>query len=110
MRRSLRAGEERPDFLDETRAVRDAEWRVAAAPADLTDRRCEITGPPDRKMMINALNSGARVFMVDFEDACSPTWTNVVEGQRNLAEAVRRTLRLETPEKPYALGEETATL
>ena len=60
-------------------------WKVAPAPPDLRDRRCEITGPPDRKMMINALNSGARVFMCDFEDACSPTWTNVVEGQRNLA-------------------------
>src|SRR5919108_1368007 len=71
-RRRARRG--RPDFLGETRPVREADWRVAPAPADLRDRRCEITGPPDRKMMINALNSGARVFMVDFEDACSPTW------------------------------------
>src|SRR5215468_2974886 len=62
-------------------------WKVAPAPADLQDRRCEITGPPDRKMMINALNSGARVFMCDFEDACSPTWANVVEGQANLRDA-----------------------
>jgi malate synthase len=85
-------------------------WTVAAAPADLRDRRCEITGPPDRKMMINALNSGARVFMCDFEDACSPTWSNVVDGQRNLRDAVRRTIALETPEKRYALNEETATL
>jgi malate synthase len=83
---------------------------VAAAPADLLDRRCEITGPVDRKMMINALNSGARVFMADFEDACSPTWANVVEGQRNVMDAVRRTIALETPEKTYRLNDETATL
>ncbi len=63
---------------------------MAAAPADLADRRCEITGPVDRKMMINALNSGARVFMADFEDSCSPTWRNLVEGQINLVDAVRR--------------------
>ena len=85
-------------------------WTVAPAPADLQDRRCEITGPPDRKMMINALNSGARIFMCDFEDACSPTWTNVVEGQRNLADAVRREIALETPEKSYTLNDEIATL
>src|SRR5919202_789390 len=107
-RRRARHG--RPDFLDETREVREADWTVAPAPPDLRDRRCEITGPVDRKMMINALNSGARVFMADFEDACSPTWTNVVEGQANLRDAVRGTIRLETPEKTYALGEETATL
>jgi malate synthase len=85
-------------------------WKVAPAPADLQDRRCEITGPPDRKMMINALNSGARVFMCDFEDACSPTWTNVVDGQANLRDAVRGTISLETPEKRYTLGDEVATL
>ena len=85
-------------------------WRVTPAPVDLRDRRCEITGPPDRKMMINALNSGARVFMCDFEDACSPTWSNVVEGQRNLRDAVRRTISLETPEKRYMLNDEVATL
>jgi malate synthase len=85
-------------------------WTVAPAPPDLQDRRCEITGPPDRKMLINALNSGARVFMCDFEDACSPTWTNVVEGQRNLADAVRRQISLETPEKSYTLNDEIATL
>jgi malate synthase len=107
-RRRARRG--RPDFLEETREVREADWTVAPAPPDLRDRRCEITGPVDRKMMINALNSGARVFMADFEDACSPTWTNVVEGQANLRDAVRGTIRLETPEKAYALGEETATL
>jgi malate synthase len=105
----LRAGE-RPQFLDDTRSIRESDWRVAAAPADLLDRRCEITGPVDRKMMINALNSGARVFMADFEDACSPTWENVVEGQRNVVDAVRRTIALETPEKSYRLNDETATL
>ena len=86
------------------------DWQVAEAPPDLRDRRVEITGPLDRKMTINALNSGARVFMGDFEDACSPTWSNVVEGQRNLRDAVRRTIALETPEKSYRLNEETATL
>ena len=85
-------------------------WQVAPAPADLLDRRCEITGPPDRKMLINALNSGARVFMCDFEDACSPTWANVVEGQANLRDAVRRTISLETAEKSYELNDEVATL
>jgi malate synthase len=85
-------------------------WKVAPAPADLQDRRCEITGPPDRKMMINALNSGARVFMCDFEDACSPTWANVVDGQANLRDAVRGTIALETPEKSYTLNDEVATL
>jgi malate synthase len=107
-RRRERRG--RPDFLEETREVREGDWTVASAPPDLRDRRCEITGPVDRKMMINALNSGARVFMADFEDACSPTWANVVAGQANLRDAVRGTIRLETPEKTYALGEETATL
>jgi malate synthase len=86
------------------------EFRVAAAPADLADRRVEITGPVERKMMINALNSGARVFMADFEDANSPTWANVVEGQRNVHDAVRRTIELDTAEKSYRLNEETATL
>ncbi|MCC6222516.1 MAG: malate synthase A [Thermoleophilia bacterium] len=101
---------DRPSFLAETRAVREGDWRVAPAPADLRDRRCEITGPVERKMMINALNSGARVFMADFEDASSPTWANCVEGQRNVRDAVRRTIALETPEKSYRLNEETATL
>jgi len=107
-RRRQRAG--RPDFLAETHHVRDGDWRVAPPPRDLRDRRVEITGPVDRKMMINALNSGARVFMGDFEDACSPTWTNVVEGQRNVADAVRGTISLETAEKSYRLNDETATL
>ena len=88
-----------PRFLEETKDVRDSDWRVAEAPADLRDRRCEITGPVDRKMMINALNSGARVFMADYEDACSPSWANVVEGQRNVTDAVRREISLETPAK-----------
>jgi len=99
-----------PAFLDETRPIRDGEWRVAEAPADLRDRRCEITGPVERKMMINALNSGARVFMADFEDASSPTWHNVVAGQRNVRDAVRREISLETPDKTYRLDEEVATL
>src|SRR3982750_4385136 len=72
------------------------DWRVAETPADLVDRRVEITGPVDRKMMINALNSGAQVFMADFEDACSPTWENVVQGQQNVRDAVRRELSLDT--------------
>jgi malate synthase len=99
-----------PGFLAETAGVRSGDWRVPPAPADLRDRRCEITGPVERKMMINALNSGARVFMADFEDANSPTWRNVVDGQRNVADAVRRTIELETPDKRYTLNEETATL
>src|SRR5206468_4454564 len=86
----LLAGE-LPDFLEETRSVReDSSWRVAEAPPDLQDRRVEITGPTDRKMVINALNSGARVFMADFEDANSPTWSNLVEGQRNMVDAIER--------------------
>jgi malate synthase len=97
-------------FLETTRPVREGEWRVAEAPPDLRDRRCEITGPAERKMMINALNSGARVFMADFEDACSPTWENVVSGQRNVHDAVRRTISLETPQKSYRLADRTATL
>jgi malate synthase len=98
------------DFLTETAAIRDSDWRVASAPRDLDDRRVEITGPVDRKMMINALNSGARVFMADLEDACSPTWPNVVDGQGNLMDAVRRTIELTTSEKKYALADRTATL
>ena len=99
-----------PGFLPETKDIREADWRVAEAPADLRDRRCEITGPVDRKMMINALNSGARVFMADYEDACSPRWANVVEGQRNVTDAVRRTISLETADKAYRLNDEIATL
>ena len=95
----------RPQFI---RAPGD--FTVAPAPADLQDRRVEITGPVDRKMMINALNSGAKVFMADFEDANSPSWENVVDGQRNVRDAVRRTIELDTGEKSYRLNEKTATL
>ena len=102
--RDARRGE-RPSFV---RAP--AEFTVAAAPADLQDRRVEITGPVERKMMINALNSGAKVFMADFEDANSPTWANVQDGQRNVYDAVRRTIELDTGEKSYRLNDETATL
>jgi malate synthase len=97
-------------FPAETESVRSSDWRVAPAPRDLDDRRVEITGPVDRKMMINALNSGAKVFMADLEDALSPTWENVVDGQWNLYEAVRGTLSLETDERTYALGRSLATL
>src|SRR5690349_16594762 len=99
-----------PEFLPETVNVRNSEWTVAPAPADLQDRRTEITGPVDRKMMINALNSGARVFMADFEDANSPTWANVREGQRNVHDAVRRTIELDAGERRYRLNDEIATL
>jgi malate synthase len=105
----LRDGE-LPDFLEETRAVREADWRVPPAPADLQDRRVEITGPTDRKMVINALNSGARIFMTDFEDSNAPTWENMVDGQRNLSDAIDRTIRLDTGEKVYELEDEVATL
>src|SRR4051794_33421149 len=100
----------RLDFPAETAGIRAADWQVAPSPADLTDRRVEITGPTDRKMMINALNSGARVFMADLEDACSPTWANVTEGQLNLMQAVRGTLHLESAGKSYTLAPERATL
>ncbi len=99
-----------PDFLPETAAVRSGEWSVAAPPKDLLDRRVEITGPTGRKMMINALNSGAKVFMADLEDSTSPTWDNVVEGQVNLHDAARRDLNLRTGGKEYSLNDETATL
>ena len=84
-----------PDFLPATKSVRDADWKVADQPRDILDRRVEITGPTDRKMVINALNSGASTFMADFEDANCPTWENMVEGQANLMDAVRRTITLE---------------
>ncbi len=99
-----------PDFLSETESVRTSDWSVAPVPAPLQDRRVEITGPVDRKMVINALNSGARMFMADFEDANSPTWRNCVEGQVNVADAIRRTISLETDQKSYSLNEETAEL
>ena len=99
------------DFLPETASVRQSEWRVAPIPADLQDRRTEITGPVDRKMVINALNAGANVFMADFEDSTAPTWRNVIEGQVNLRDAVRRDISFSSPEgKQYRLNEKTATL
>src|SRR5947208_14932402 len=99
------------DFLPETASVREGSWKIGPLPADLHDRKVEITGPTDRKMMINALNSGAQVFMADFEDANTPAWRNVVEGQLNLLDAVRRTLQFTSPEgKEYRLNRETATL
>ena len=99
------------DFLPETASVRASEWRVAAIPADLEDRRAEITGPVDRKMVINALNCGANVFMADFEDSTSPTWRNVIDGQVNLRDAVRREITFASPEgKQYKLNDKTATL
>ncbi|HEX3097926.1 MAG TPA: malate synthase A [Usitatibacter sp.] len=98
-------------FLAETRAVREGDWTVAPPPADLKDRRVEITGPTDRKMVINALNSGASTFMADFEDSLTPTWENVVAGQANLRQAIERTLAFTSAEgKAYALAEKTATL
>ncbi len=99
-----------PDFLEETREVRESDWQVAPAPPELQDRRVEITGPVDRKMVINALNSGARVFMADFEDANSPTWSNNVEGQVNLRDANAGTISLDTGEKRYELGDDPAVL
>jgi malate synthase len=108
-RARLRAGE-RPDFLPETRAVRDGGWTIAEVPPALRDRRVEITGPTERKMLINALNSGARVFMADFEDANVPTWTNLLEGQLNLTEAIAGTIELATEQKTYRLNDQVATL
>ena len=102
----------RPDFLPETLAIREDTWTVAPLPADLLDRRVEITGPVDRKMIINALNSGAKVFMADFEDSTTPTWENVLDGQLNLRDAVRRTITYSDPTtgKQYALKENPAVL
>ena len=102
----LDAGE-KPDFLPETLQIRESDWTVAPLPQDILDRRVEITGPVDRKMIINALNCGANVFMADFEDASTPTWTNMVEGQFNLASAVHREIdylsliHISEPTRPY---------
>ena len=110
VQKSIDAGG-KPDFLPETRAIRDGDWKIAPIPADLQDRRVEITGPVDKKMIINALNSGAKVYMADFEDSHSPTWQGTIEGQQNLREAVRRTIRYRSPEgKEYKLNPQTATL
>ena len=109
--RRLDAGE-RPNFLEETRSIRESEWSVAPVPADIIDRRVEITGPVDRKMIINALNSGARIFMADFEDSSTPTWNNLLDGHINLRDAVRRTITYTDPAtgKQYKLNEKVAVL
>ncbi len=103
-------GGELPDFLPETKAIREGDWKVSPLPDDLLDRRVEITGPVDRKMIINALNSGANVFMADFEDANAPTWDNLISGQQNLFDAIRGTITLETNGKKYALNKDHSTL
>jgi malate synthase len=106
----IRAGQ-LPDFLPDTREIREREWTVAPIPRDLMDRRVEITGPVDRKMVINALNSGAKVYMADFEDSHTPTWRNNLDGQTNLRDAVRGTIEFSSPEgKRYALNPTVATL
>ncbi|HTE04559.1 MAG TPA: malate synthase A, partial [Planctomycetota bacterium] len=106
----LDAGE-RPDFLAETASLRAAQWKVAPLPGDLQDRRVEITGPVDRKMIINALNSGASVYMADFEDSTAPTWANLVDGQLNLRDAVRGDIEhVAENGKRYRLAAQTATL
>ncbi len=101
---------ERPDFLAETRSVREGDWRIAPLPDDLQCRRVEITGPVDRKMVINALNSGADSYMSDFEDSNTPMWDNQINGQINLYDAIRRTIRLEQNGKVYELNDKVATL
>ncbi|MEA2395769.1 MAG: malate synthase, partial [Solirubrobacteraceae bacterium] len=110
-RRARIAAGERLDFLPETRAIREGDWQVAPAPESYRDRRVEITGPVDRKMVINALNSGARGFMADFEDSLSPTWGNVVQGQANLTDAIEGTIEFTGDDgREYRLGDEVATL
>ncbi len=111
MQRRLDAGW-KPDFPTETKAIRDGDWRVAPIPSDIADRRTEITGPVDRKMVINALNCGASVYMADFEDANTPSWDNLIEGQANLCDAVRRTITFDDPEtgRHYSLNGKTAVL
>ncbi|PWJ40081.1 malate synthase A [Sediminitomix flava] len=103
---------EMPDFLPETEHIREGDWTVAPVPANIQDRRVEITGPVDRKMIINALNSGANVFMADFEDACSPKWENIMDGQINLRDAVNETISYTNPKngKQYQLNDERAVL
>jgi len=99
-----------PDFLQETAEIRAADWQVCDIPQDLRDRKVEITGPTDRKMIINAMNSGANVFMADCEDSLAPNWTNVIQGQINLRDAVNRTIELDSAGKHYVLNKRTATL
>jgi malate synthase len=107
----LDAGET-PDFLESTAAIRAGDWRISSVPRDLQDRRVEITGPVDRKMIINALNARVEAFMADFEDSCAPTWANVIQGQINLRDAIDRTISYEDPvsRKVYRLQARTATL
>jgi malate synthase len=107
----LDAGE-KPDFLPETKQIRESDWTVAPIPQDILDRRVEITGPVDRKMIINALNSGAKVFMADFEDSSTPTWNNLLDGHINLRDAIRRTITYSDPAsgKEYKLNDQTAVL
>src|SRR5687767_2827240 len=100
----------KPDFLNSTRSIRDSDWVIAPQPKDMLDRRVEITGPTDRKMVINALNCGASTFMADFEDANCPTWHNMIDGQLNLRDAVRRTISFQSNGKHYRLNDKTAVL
>ena len=102
----------KPDFLEDTKSIRDGDWEVAPLPSDLQDRRVEITGPVDRKMVINALNAPVKTFMADFEDSCSPTWSNIVQGQINLRDAINGTIEFirDSDQKRYSLNENTATL
>jgi len=109
-RQKLFDGGQLPDFLPATQKIRKSDWRIAPQPKDLLDRRVEITGPTDRKMVINALNCGASTFMADFEDANCPTWFNMIDGQVNLRDAVRRTITFEQGDKRYALNEQTAVI
>ena len=101
-----------PEFLPHTQSIRDDNWSVAPLPDDLMDRRVEITGPVDRKMIINALNAPVKTFMADFEDSCSPTWNNIIHGQTNLRDAVNKNIEFISPDgsKTYALNEKIATL
>ena len=101
----------KPDFLTETEHVRQANWKISPVPIDLQDRRVEITGPVNRKMIINALNSGVKVFMADFEDSTSPTWENIINGQINLHDAINKTISFTNSNgKQYTLNSNTATL
>ena len=101
-----------PDFLTETSKIRNSDWKILSTPKDLIDRRVEITGPPSKKMIINALNSGANTFMADFEDSLSPTWNNLLEGQINLKMAIEKKIDFtdEKKQKDYKLNKSTAVL
>src|ERR687896_486307 len=103
---------EMPDFLPETRHIRESDWKIAPVPDDLQDRRVELTGPPDTKMTINALNSGAKAWLADFEDANCPTWHNMLESQFNMKEAIERTIAFDDPKtgKHYELNEDVAVI